>query len=65
MIQEKLEEQGVKIPRILNRIHKKINLHEGILKLAILINHELVPKTTYMVLDTLMSQYVYYWLKNG
>jgi hypothetical protein len=40
MIQEKLEEQSVKIKTILNRSHQKINLHEGILKLTILINHE-------------------------
>ena len=40
MIEEKLEEQGVRIKTILKHSHQKINLHEGILKLTILINHE-------------------------
>jgi hypothetical protein len=40
MIEEKIEEQGVRIKTILKHSHQKINLHEGIPKLTILINHE-------------------------
>jgi hypothetical protein len=40
IVQEKLEEQGVKIKRLLTHRHQKINLHEGIPKLTILLNHE-------------------------
>ena len=40
MIEEKLKEQGVRIKTILKRSHQKINLHEGLSKLIILINHE-------------------------
>jgi hypothetical protein len=40
MIEEKLEEQGVRIKKILKHSHQKINLYEGIPKLTILINHE-------------------------
>jgi hypothetical protein len=41
IFQQKIEEQGVKITQILIIYsHRNINLHEGVPKLTILINHE-------------------------
>jgi hypothetical protein len=40
IVQEKLEEQGARIKKILSRSHPNINLHEEIPKLTVLINYE-------------------------